>query len=115
MVQDTYEVEHLALRDEVVQAVHHLLDSACPVPLQGRCEPSSTNTSRIQRTDPMDVQYVYVTRAEVFEGLLDGQVERLHVVPHVAGLLWHVFATFPVASVLHEESVSGMPSTDRPH
>ena len=76
------EVEHLALRDEVVQAVHHLLDAASVVP-------------------PVHVENVDVVRAQLLQRIFNRDVHRLEVVARVVRLLRDVIlSTLVVRSVL---------------
>ena len=62
------EVQHETLRDEIMEAVHDFLDGAVVVP-------------------EVYVEDVDVARAKLAQGVVDGDVHRLDIVPHVCRLL----------------------------
>ena len=69
-----YQIEHFALRDEMVKRVHHFLDGSSPIP-------------------PVHVQDVDVRGAKLLERFLGGDVERLCVISRVVDLMSDVILT----------------------
>lgn len=78
----TYEIQHLPLRDEVMQAVHDLLDGGLVVP-------------------PMHVKEINVARTQFLQARVDGDVHGLDIVSDVVDLDFDVVLTsLVVGSIL---------------
>jgi hypothetical protein len=79
----THEVQDLALDNEIVKAIHHLLDASVPIP-------------------PMHVEDVNVCGAQFLETGLHTDVQRFEVVSGIVHLLRDVIlARLVVAGILY--------------
>jgi hypothetical protein len=92
--KNTHEVQDLALDDEIMKPIHHLLDAGVPVP-------------------PMHVKDVDVCGAQFLKTGLHTNVHRFEVVSGIVNLLREgVLARFEVGGELHiwvSKSASNLP------
>jgi hypothetical protein len=86
----TYEIQDLALDNEIMEAIHHLLDTGVPVP-------------------PMHVEDVDVCSAQFLKTGLHTDVQRFEIVSGIVHLQRDVImALFVVAGVLYIWVSNGM-------
>ena len=71
-----YQIKHFSLNDQIMKRIHDLLDRGGPIP-------------------PVHVQDIDIRRAQFLKGCLDGDVERLCVIPGVI----HLVSVFILASL----------------